>query len=303
MIEILCATYNGMRHLREQIASIEAQTLTDWHITFFDDGSTDGTVEMLEALAVNNARFSLIRNPVNLGFCGNFLNNLSKLKNADAYAFSDQDDIWYQDKLERAFDWLSRIDPGTPAVYFARTEIVDEQLNHAGMSPEFKLEPSFRNALVQSIGGGNTMMFNQAARDLVVDTLPKTRLISHDWWFYIVVAGCGGVVRYDSEPVLKYRQHATNLVGANNGISMQVARLWMAFRGQWRAWNTAHEEAIKTFEDRLTPENRAAFHAFQRARHGGWPFERLSVLKRTGIKRQSALQTKFLPILALLNRL
>ena len=303
MIEILCATYNGMRYLREQIASIEAQTLTDWHVTFFDDGSTDGTVEMLEALVAKDARFRLTRNPVNLGFCGNFLNNLSNLKSADAYAFCDQDDIWYPEKLERAFDWLSRIDPGTPAVYFARTEIVDEQLNHAGMSPEFKLEPSFRNALVQSIGGGNTMMFNQAARDLVVNTLPKTRLISHDWWFYIVVSGCGGEVRYDSEPVLKYRQHATNLVGANNGISMQVARLWMAFRGQWRAWNTAHEEAIKTFEDRLTPENRTAFHAFQRARNGGWPFERLSVLKRTGIKRQSTLQTKFLPILALLNRL
>ncbi|MFW8586687.1 glycosyltransferase [Rhizobium beringeri] len=302
MIEILCATYNGMRHLREQIASIEAQTLTDWHITFFDDGSTDGTVEMLAALAVNDTRLSWIRNPVNLGFAVTSSTTF-KAQNADAYAFSDQDDIWYQDKLKRAFDWLSRVDPGTPAVYFARTEIVDEQLNHAGMSPEFKLEPSFRNALVQSIGGGNTMMFNQAARDLVVDTLPKTRLISHDWWFYIVVAGCGGVVRYDLEPVLKYRQHATNLVGANNGISMQVERLWMAFRGQWRAWNTAHEEAIKTFEDRLTPENRTAFHAFQRARNGGWPFERLSVLKRTGIKRQSALQTKFLPILALLNRL
>ncbi|CAN7187543.1 glycosyltransferase family 2 protein [Rhizobium leguminosarum] len=303
MIEILCATYNGMRHLREQIASIEAQTLTDWHVTFFDDGSTDGTVEMLAALAANDARFSLIRNPVNLGFCGNFLGNLSKLKNADVYAFSDQDDIWYPKKLERGIDWLGRIDAGTPAVYFARTEIVDEHLNHVGLSPKFKLEPSFRNALVQSIGGGNTMMFNQAARDLVVSTLPKTRLISHDWWFYIVVAGCSGIVRYDSEPVLKYRQHATNLIGANNSISGQIVRLWMALQGQWRAWNTVHELAIATFEDRLTPENRAAFHAFQRARHGGWPFERLCVLKRTGIKRQSALQTRFLPILALLNRL
>ncbi|MGR9155145.1 glycosyltransferase family 2 protein [Rhizobium leguminosarum] len=303
MIEILCATYNGMRHLREQIASIEAQTLNDWHVTFFDDGSTDGTVEMLEALAAIDTRFSLIRNPVNLGFCGNFLNNLSKLKNADAYAFSDQDDIWYPDKLERAFDWLARVNGGTPAVYFARTEIVDEHLNHVGLSPEFKIEPSFRNALVQSIGGGNTMMFNQSARDLVVNTLPTTKLISHDWWFYIVVAGYGGVVRYDSTPVLKYRQHAANLSGTNNSISGQILRLWMALRGEWRAWNTVHEEAIKTFEDCLTPENRAVFHAFQQARHGDWPFERLSVLKRTGVKRQSALQTKFLPILALLNRL
>lgn len=303
MIEILCATYNGTRHLREQIASIEAQTLTDWHVTFFDDGSTDGTVEMLQAQAANDARFDLVRNAANLGFCGNFLNNLSKLRSADAYAFSDQDDIWYPDKLERAFGWLSRIDSGTPAVYFARTEIVDDHLNHIGLSPEFRLEPGFRNALVQSIGGGNTMMFNQAARDLVINTLPKIQLISHDWWFYIVVAGCGGVIRYDSEPVLKYRQHAANLVGANNSISGQIERLWRAFQGQWRAWNTVHELAIKAFEDRLTPENRAAFHAFQRARNGGWPFERLSVLKRTGIKRQSALQTKFLPLLALLNRL
>ncbi|MBX4994143.1 glycosyltransferase involved in cell wall biosynthesis [Rhizobium binae] len=303
MIEILCATYNGMRHLREQIASIEAQTLTDWHVTFFDDGSTDGTVETLAALTLKDNRFTLIQNATNLGFCGNFLNNLSKLKNADAYAFSDQDDIWYPDKLERAFNWLARIDAGMPAVYFARTEVVDEHLNHAGLSPQNKLEPSFRNAVVQSIGGGNTMMFNSAARNLVVDTLPEMQLISHDWWFYIVVSGCGGIVRYDPEPVLKYRQHAGNLVGANNSISGQILRLWRAFRGQWRAWNAVHELAIKTFEDRLTPENRAAFCAFLRARHGAWPFERLSVFKSSGIRRQSQLQTRFLPFLALLNRL
>lgn len=303
MIEILCATYNGMRHLREQIASIEAQTLTDWHVTFVDDGSTDGTVEMLEALALSDTRFSLIRNTTNLGFCGNFLRNLSKLNNADAYAFCDQDDIWYPGKLERAFDWLAQVDARTPAVYFARTEIVDEHLNHAGLSPEFKLEPSFHNALVQSIGGGNTMMFNPVAKDLVVGTLPEMPLVSHDWWFYIVVSGCGGAIRYDPEPVLKYRQHGANLVGANNSISGQVGRLWKAFQGQWRAWNTVHELAIRTFEHRLTPENRAAFHAFQRARHGGWPLERVSVLKRIGIRRQSELQTRFLPVLALLNRL
>ncbi|KAA0685055.1 glycosyltransferase family 2 protein [Neorhizobium sp. P12A] len=303
MIEILCATYNGARHLREQITSIKAQGLKQWHVSFFDDGSTDGTAEMLEELVAEDSRFSLTRNAVNLGFCGNFLRNLGKLKPADAYAFSDQDDIWYPDKLERALNWLQTIDASVPAVYFARTEVVDDDLNHLGLSPEFRLEPSFRNALVQSIGGGNTMMFNRAARDLIATCLPNVPLISHDWWFYIVVSGCGGVVRYDVNPVLKYRQHGSNVIGANSSAAGQFLRLWMAFKGQWRQWNNIHEEALSSLENRLTPENRDIFTAFKRARNGGWPFERLSVLNKAQIVRQSRLQTKSLPVLALLNRL
>ncbi len=107
---------------------------------------------------------------------GHWKNFLSLLHNqpadadAELFAFSDQDDIWYPEKLRRAADWFSIQPKDVPALYFTRTELMGEDGAHLGYSPLFKRKPSFQNALVQNIGGGNTMVFNRAARLLLAQT-------------------------------------------------------------------------------------------------------------------------------------
>ena len=86
------------------------------------------------------------------------------------------------------------------------------------MSPLFRRPPSFRNALVQSLAGGNTMVLNRPARDLVALASRRARFVSHDWWAYLLVTGAGGAVHYSAKPLVRYRQHAHNLVGANTSL-------------------------------------------------------------------------------------
>jgi hypothetical protein len=102
------------------------------------------------------------------GSTANFLSLTCRADiDADYFAYADQDDVWESDKLERAVNWLKTIPEGVPALYGSRTLLVDARNQHIGYSPLFEREPNFRNALVQSIAGGNTMVFNRAARDLL----------------------------------------------------------------------------------------------------------------------------------------
>ena len=85
-----------------------------------------------------------------------------------------------------------------------------------GLSPLFTRPPAFQNALVQSLGGGNTMVFNRAAKKILQEAA-AIDVVLHDWWVYQLVSAAGGMVHYDPRPMLKYRQHSDNLIGSNLG--------------------------------------------------------------------------------------
>jgi len=72
---------------------------------------------------------------------------------ADYFAFSDQDDVWYLDKLRRALTWLVAVPGNIPALYCGRTELMSIDGQSYGFSPLFTRPPTFRNALVQNLGG------------------------------------------------------------------------------------------------------------------------------------------------------
>ena len=109
-------------------------------------------------------------------------------------------------------------DGSLPLLFCSRTLTITESGTPVGMSPLFRRTPSFRNALVQSLAGGNTMVLNRAARDIVALASRRARFVSHDWWAYLLVTGAGGVVHYSAKPLVRYRQHAQNLVGANTSL-------------------------------------------------------------------------------------
>lgn len=303
-VAILLCTYHGQSYLPEQLDSIAAQTHGNWQVWVSDDGSRDNTHAILEAYRKSwgDVRLSIHAGPAE-GFAVNFMSLACRADiDADYFAYSDQDDIWAADKLERALKWLRTVPAGVPAVYCSRTEIVDADNRSIGFSPLFKRPPCFANALIQNVGGGNTMVFNAAARRLLIETSDSANGVPHDWWTYMVVTGCGGYAFYDPVPSLRYRQHGGNLVGMNSSWTARRKRVRMIWNGRFRSWNDRNIQALRKMYGRLTPENQEVLDRFARARNS-WLLPRLVGLKRSGIHRQTLLGNLGLVVAALLKKM
>lgn len=302
LVAILLATRNGERFLQEQLASYERQTFRDWELYASDDGSSDRTIALIQDFVQTQNRKVVVRSGPQRGYSQNFMSLVLDVSvAADFFAFSDQDDIWSDDKLERALGWLNTIPADDPAVYFTRTELMDEAGNYLGLSPLFQRTPDFRNALVQNIGGGNTMVFNKAARQLLID-FGAHDAVSHDWWLYQVVTGAGGAVRYDPVPSVKYRQHGKNMVGSGAGWRARMDRLRLMAAGRVRRWNAANLKALGGCKALLSPESQRTLQHFARAREAVWPL-RLFHLYRSGVYRQSSFDQVGLYLAAFLKQI
>ncbi len=287
VVAILMCTYNGERFLANQLDSFESQSHQNWILVVSDDGSTDATIDILKQYRAKwPAGRLIIRFGPKKGFSINFLSLISDTNiSADFFAFSDQDDVWLPEKLTRALSFIGSISPEIPAVYGARTKLISEEGMPIGLSPLFPLKPSFENALVQSIAGGNTMVINSAARQAVcID--PKYQIISHDWWIYLVVTGIGGVFIYDSKPTIYYRQHQANLIGGKNGFLSKFKRLNSLLAGNLRSWIESRNHALNSISHRLTPKNKKTFIKFCDYRKKSF-FTRFWGIKRLGIHRQN----------------
>lgn len=287
-VAILLCTFNGERYLSRQIDSIVMQDHRDWVIYASDDGSTDGTRALLSSYQsrLGEGRLVVIEGP-QAGYAANFMSLLrAPAVSGDYYAFCDQDDCWDADKLSRALAWMRLQPADVPALYCGRTRLMNNDEQTIGYSPLFGREPSFRNALTQSLAGGNTMLINASGHALMARTPPGVRVQSHDWWAYLLVTACGGRVHYDSKPSLGYRQHGENLIGSNAGMRDRLARLWHMLEGNYREWNDANLALLQPFDASLTPENRLVLALFKGMRGTGF-FKRLSSLVRGGFYRQT----------------
>jgi hypothetical protein len=204
---------------------------------------------------------------------------------ADYFAFCDQDDVWHPDKFERALASLSSLPQEVCAVYGGRTRLVCSGGEPLGYSHRFSRPPSFANALVQSIAGANTMLFNRPTKKLLEQAGP-VEVVSHDWWAYQLVAGSGGILLYDPQPHLDYRQHSTNRIGSNTGVRAQWKRLRMVLQGGFAAWNEINIAALQQSRHLLTDDARAALDTYEVIRKGNlaarlWTFARSPMRRQT----------------------
>jgi glycosyltransferase involved in cell wall biosynthesis len=305
LVAVLLCTYQGEGFLAAQLNSIATQTHLRWKIWASDDGSADRTTAILEHYKTRWGveLLTVLRGP-RRGFVANFMSLICRADiAAEHYAYADQDDVWESDKLARAVAWLETAPPGMPALYMSRTRLIDEDDVELGFAPLFTAKPpSFANAVVQNIGGGNTMVINQVARDLIISSNPGTAIVSHDWWSYILVTGAGGCAFYDSYPSVRYRQHRANVVGSNAGLLASIWRAFLVFKGRFKSWGDLNTKAIAQIRERLTPDNRRIFDDFAIARSGSLPV-RLLALKRSGVHRQGFVDNIGLYVAALFNRL
>tara|TARA_B100000242_G_C43022816_1_gene476079 strand:- start:634 stop:1560 length:927 start_codon:yes stop_codon:yes gene_type:complete len=253
-VAIILGYYNGINFIEEQLNSIFQQTHKNIFTFIFNDDPNDRHIEQL----INNykeKRIKLINRKKNLGFALNFLEGLNFVNNFDYYAFSDQDDIWNKDKIEKSLKILSKIDSKIPSLYFSRTVIVNDANNVVfGISPNFQRGPSFENALLQNIGGGNTMLMNKTGRDLIVKSL-KSKIISHDWWTYLIISGANGYIFYDKEPSLRYRQHKKNFLGENLSFFSKIYRIRHLLIGTYKYFLDTNLNALNKKKSILTKKN------------------------------------------------
>jgi glycosyltransferase involved in cell wall biosynthesis len=288
LVAILLGTYNGATFLREQLSSVAQQEHQNWILYVSDDGSTDHTRDIVGSFGRSgDVRFSLRTGPAR-GSTTNFLSlAVDGSIEADYFAYCDQDDIWKPEKLRRAIAHLQTAPPG-PSLYGSRVDLIDTEGRPRGRSPLFGRKPHFKNALVQNIVGGNTMVFNRAAK-LLLERAGIVDVVAHDWWTYQLISAAGGTVLYDPETTVRYRQHGQNLIGSNVGWGPRLRRLQMLLSSRFHDWNTRNVKALEGCLDLITPENRATLELFKSARQQPSARQRLAVLRRAGVYRQTTL--------------
>lgn len=284
-------THNGAAHLIEQLDSIHSQNIDHIDIWVSDDGSSDNTLEILNDYKQgwNKGKFE-IRSGPEQGYAINFLSLACRHEvQADFYAFSDQDDIWHHDKLSHAMRLLPANDE-MPALYCSRTLLIDENSQSLNrLSPLFAKTPSFQNALVQSIAGGNTMVFNRNARELLLQA-GLVNIISHDWWTYLLVSGAGGRILYDEKPKVEYRQHSGNQVGANTSFPARIFRIKKLLKGEFREWSQVNVNNLLINQSLLEPENQRILVHFSQSRVTSI-FKRVMFFNKSGVYRQTTAGT------------
>jgi len=296
-------TYNGARYLSEQLESIKAQSYQHWNLLVSDDGSSDETLQILQKFRgdCDRQQISIVQGSRE-GFGANFLSLvLNSDLEGDYFAFSDQDDIWLPQKLEHALDSVSQFPAALPVVYGSRTQYISHEGKHLGFSPLLRRPPSFGNALAQNIAGGNTMVFNRAALELL-RTIGKVEIVSHDWWLYLVIMAAGGKFIFDATPHVLYRQHEKNLVGANSSLKGNISRATAMLRGRYCTWIGINLAALGQAEKLMNVETLAVLNMFRQARSAMF-LRRLVLLYRSGVRRQSFLGNCGLAVAGLLKRI
>lgn len=289
-VAILMCTLNGAPFLAEQLASFISQTHENWVLWVSDDGSTDQTLDILQSVQSTWGvdRIKIVEGP-RKGFAANFLSLVCRPEiSADYYAFSDQDDVWLPLKLQRALELLKNLPPKSVALYGSRTQLIDASGAIIGLSQLTPRFFDFRNALVQNIAGGNTMVFNNPLRDLVLFAGAELDIVSHDWWLYLVTTGVNGKVIFDQEPFIQYRQHKHNLVGDNSKVSAKIHRLKRLFSGRLKRWIQQNHSCLASTDGWIDSDNFRCAHALA-AVHSCGLFGRIKLFKVSGVRRQSRL--------------
>lgn len=303
-VAILLGTFNGERFLEAQLDSLESQTLRHWSLYVSDDGSTDATLDIIHRYQTKwGAEKINYRAGPQKGFAQNFLSLACDPSiKADYYAFCDQDDVWLPEKLSVAVEHIAfESTPEQLYAYGGRTIYTDEKLKPIGLSPIFVFPRTFRNALIQSIAGGNTMVFNQATKTLLekVGMVPAP---SHDWWLYQLVTGAGGVMYYDPKPYIFYRQHDRSLVGSNTSLKSLLIRFRMLMKGRFKDWTDKNIESLNIAIDFLETENVETLSLVEKMRNANFK-DRLRLMQVSGVYRQNRRGTFSLAIASMLGKI
>lgn len=303
---ILLCTHNGAAFLGPQLDSIAAQEGVDWALWVSDDGSQDGTCALIDAFRARHPDRDIRRlQGPGLGAAQNFLWLLNHpdlpLGPQTHVALCDQDDIWLPGKLARGWAALTAAaDAAGPLIYGAQSFHIDASGRRIGQSRRPRRAVSLRNAVVQNMVSGHSLMLNPAGVALARQAGGGAGIAFQDWWLSLLVLACGGRALIDPVEVLLYRQHDGNVLGAPGGLAALRRRLGLLLDGGYARWMAANLAGLASRPLPRSPEAErilAALHPPPKGR-----LRRLGRMMRLGLYRQGRLGTLLLYAAVVIGR-
>lgn len=224
------STYNGEQYIKEQIESILTQLPPDGRLLIRDDGSRDATVSLIKQ--ANNPAITLVQGE-NIGFAKSFITLLHMAPpDSEMLMFADQDDVWLQNKIERAWQVIKTSD-NKPILYCSAQTLVDEKLKPLETTAPWARPPSFKGAISENIVTGCTAAMSPTAAEILRRTKISNNIRFHDWWSYLVISAFGDVY-VDNTPTILYRQHSNNQIGRGAGwIGRQIKIMRFLQKNDW----------------------------------------------------------------------
>ena len=258
-IRIALASCNGAEFIAEQIESIGRQWFTNWRLFIRDDGSSDETLTIVKSIAASDSRLTVIEDDLgSLGSARNFgvLMQWALDNEATYLVFSDQDDVWKENKIARQIEIMLETEQNRgvtiPTLVHSDLAVADEKMEIIHQSfmryQRIHHETTFPldALLTQNFVTGCATMINQPLLRLAMPLADKT--IMHDCWLALLAAAAGETT-YIPEPLVNYRQHDKNIIGAK-GFWASLNPVKMNFLERWRT-GSRHTQATFLQAERL----------------------------------------------------
>ena len=274
-IYVMLASYNGSNYIEHQVDSILKQQKADVTVRISDDGSQDGTFELLQKRYGSLENVIITQRKKGLGCAGNFMSMIYEApENYDYYAFSDQDDVWAHDKLIHAVEYVREAEEtGKPFVYCSNRDECDSDLNVLYKNlPTDKMQSgkdiTDKKYLLTcgNLLGGNTSLFNRKTLALLKEK-PVSRFplgIYRDFWLHMVVAYCGGTVLFDLKYAgVKRRLTCNNTAGVNREKKKIVSHIWnRLWSNQSESRKNIAKEFLSSYNENISEEDRKFLRMF-----------------------------------------
>ncbi len=210
------STYNGEKFVLPQVESILAQKDVDVTLNIYDDVSKDNTLEVLKKIEKEHKNVHVFLNEKNKNYTYNFMDALFTFKDNedyDYYAFSDQDDVWVEDKLITAINHIK--EKGECTLYCSNLSVVDQELNPTGRTfRDMERKYTHHDQIFACTTTGCTSVFDNAFKNLLTRQYPE-KLLYHDYWIGLVANYCkqaNYILDVDPSHIL-YRQHNSQASG------------------------------------------------------------------------------------------
>ena len=228
-VEIVMATYNGEKYIKEQLDSLLSQSHPYLLVDVCDDGSTDDTVSIVKDYEKKDSRVRLFENKTNQGYIRNFMSGIVRC-DSPYIMLCDQDDIWNWDKVELTLEkmkLMERENPEKPVLVFTDAMNFDSstgkklgrfhEMSHLNVKKVDTAHLFMENKCI-----GCTVMINRFVKEYLEQTPEEIRV--HDWWLALICAHFGKIV-YVPMCTLRYRQHGNNMIGGQSFGSYIKSRL------------------------------------------------------------------------------
>lgn len=248
-VVVLMSTYNGEKYLKEQIDSILNQSIKNIELIIRDDGSKDSTRKILREYSEENDRIKVIFGE-NIGVEKSYRELLKYSVEADYFAFCDQDDIWLDNKIEKAIEEMNVI-KNEPVLYYSEVKAVNNNMeiiltsHYTGIDT---LGSSFNTTPVI----GCTVLFNNILKRYIEKYGIAENIIMHDLYMYRLCLAIGGYIIHDKNSYIMYRQHENNVVGISSS-SLKKLKIYDKFKKTRR---TMAKDILELYGKYISDDNK-----------------------------------------------